>query len=943
MEQITELMRRRIAVIGLSVITVLCVVACQGEGEEEQENSEQEQDAGIDSMADADLDQANDVATEDEEDATSEASDDVGTEPTQDADAPDDTAQDTTDEETTGDDAGSEEPEEIEELDEIELAADGEAKLAIVLGANADAETSVGADELADYLEQISGAPFTIESGSGASGIVLGTLDDFDDLPMDDITFGDGTFEREDYVLRSTEDGLYLLGATPLAVRFAVWDLLYRLGHRQFFPTDTWEVIPEKDELSIAVDVREEPDYFNRQAPRGAMRMDMRPWAQPGWDNWQLRNRITPTFTLHTGHVYDAVIIENQAAFDANPEYWGLVDGQRTSNAQPNIAHEAVQQMFINHALARFNGNPSLDSVAMDPRDGNRWSESAESLAIGSPSDQAVHLANLVAEAVVDAHGEDKYIGMYGYSHHSPPPQIDAHPNVIVSLATGFIRGGYTFEQMIDGWSERTEMIGIREYYGLWIWDYSLPGDGARAANTEYIRDTISHFHDRGARFMNAESNDTWGGYGLGYYLAARMMWDVDETERLEELIDDFVSKAFGSAKVPMAEFYALIDGSATDPYAPARPQPLNDDMVGRMYRLLEEARDLAGEDDAVRARIEDLILYTHYVELFRRYDSIDGPQRQQAFDDFVSFAWRIRATMMAESVELTREINREVNVDSNLQWGAGYSTNRPANIHRVDEDKPFSDQEITTILQEGIDNHDLLDFDLEPWEDSGVLIPANLPADDRGSTTGRVNRGSVRAILSTDDGTLPSLTISAGHIYDDRGPVRWTLRDEQGALLDSGEAPPDEQDHHFELSAAESGKYQFSISNTGQGFVWDYEPRGSRLTLLAGGEYELEQNWYDRLYYYVPEGTEDIYIAGTLMEGRHEFVDGDGNVINSDAIEVTQGYTRVPVPQGQDGAVWSLELVAWRPGIRFLNIPGYASLSPEELLLPEELTDELP
>ncbi len=827
---------------------------------------------------------------------------------------------------------------------EVELAADGEAKMPIVIGEDPDPSLEVAADELADYLQEISGASFEVERGHGERGIVLGTPDDFGALPMADVEFGDGPFDMEDYVIRSADDGLYLLGSTPLATRFAVWDLLYRLGHRQFFPTETWEVVPQLDDIAISADIVERPDYYSRQAPRGAMRMDRRPWAQQPWHDWQVRNRATPTFSLKTGHVYDHVISENGDDFQAHPDYWGEVDGERSSDAQPNVAHDDVQQMFVDYALDELDENPDQHSVAMDPRDGNYWSNSDESLQIGGPSEQATYLANRVAEEIVEHHGDEKYVGMYGYSHHSPPPDIDVHPNVIVSLATEYIRGGYTFEDMLDGWSERAHMIGIREYYGLWEWHHSLPGDGAHAADTEYLQETIPYFHDRGARFINAESNDTWGGYGLGYYLASRMLWDVDEADRMDEIIDDFLSKAFGPAQETMGLFYELIDGSSADPNVPDRPRPLNDDMVGQMYRLLDEARDIAGDDDEIRARIDDLILYTRYVDLYRRYNlmAADDPQIQDAFDDVVSFAWRIRDTMMAESVELVRYIDRDVRSNDNLQWGAGSERHEPADRHREGADEPFSEAEIEAILDDGMANNELLDLDFEPWEDSRQLVPAGFEADEKGEPGDHVNRGAVEAVMATDDGTLPAITASVGHIFDDRGPAQWELRDDSGAVVDHGEIVPDQQDHRFNLEAPGAGTYRFTLDNTGQGLVWDYESRGAKMTLLAGGNHELERNYYDRIYFYVPRGKDAIYLAGTLLEGRHDFVDGDGNTVDAQLIDEIQDYTVVPVPQGQDGRVWSLQLRSAKPEIRFLNIPGYVALSPDELLLPREVVDDM-
>src|SRR5699024_1619461 len=123
--------------------------------------------------------------------------------------------------------------------------------------------------------------------------------------------------------------------------------------------------------------------------------------------------------------------------------------------------------------------------------------------------------------------------------------------------------------------------LGMREYYSVHPWDRDLPGR-ARGANLDYLRKSIVEFHAAKARFMSAESSDNWGPNGLGYYIAARMLWDVDEAQSVEALKQDFLTRAFGTASEPMAEFYSLIDGAN-------RPL-LSSDLIGRMYRQLDKA-----------------------------------------------------------------------------------------------------------------------------------------------------------------------------------------------------------------------------------------------------------------------------------------------------------------------------------------------------------------
>src|SRR5205823_6625834 len=67
---------------------------------------------------------------------------------------------------------------------------------------------------------------------------------------------------------------------------------------------------------------------------------------------------------------------------------------------------------------------------------------------------------------------------------------------------------------------------------------------------------------------VNGESSCNWGPRGLGYYLAARLMWNVREDPKA--LIADFYDKAFGPAALPMERYYVRWWG----PYAAVRTKP---------------------------------------------------------------------------------------------------------------------------------------------------------------------------------------------------------------------------------------------------------------------------------------------------------------------------------------------------------------------------------
>ena len=265
--------------------------------------------------------------------------------------------------------------------------------------------------------------------------------------------------DREAYIFRSHKDGLYVVGATEPAVEHAVWDLLYRLGYRQYFPGRTWEVIPRKDTIETAIDITERPDYLNRRIWYGFGTWDYN--AQP-YAEWCQRNRTASGFVLNISHAYESIIRQNKASFDKNPEFLGLLDGERKSS-KLCIGNPDLRELVVGHAIRYFESNPDHDRISMEPSGGGNWCECYKCAALGSISDRALTLANEVAQAVKSKF-ENKYVGIYAYNYHSPPPSIRVHPNVIISVATAFVKGGYSLDELVAGWSKQGATIGMREY-----------------------------------------------------------------------------------------------------------------------------------------------------------------------------------------------------------------------------------------------------------------------------------------------------------------------------------------------------------------------------------------------------------------------------------------------------------------------------------------------
>jgi len=809
----------------------------------------------------------------------------------------------------------------------VQLAQGGRAVLPVVVAPGASETVRGLAAGLADYLGRISGARFEIATGDGRPGLALGTAADFPALKLAQGLSGDGFGADEQYLLRSHARGLYAVGATETAAQHAAWDLLGRLGCRWFFPGDVWEVVPETADLKLAVDAHEQPDYAYRSIWYGSGMWDYN--VEP-LRLWRIRNRAVSLFELRTGHAYDGIIRHYKDEFQAHPEYLGLLGGQRKSS-KFCVANPGLRALAVRYAREYFRENPAAQCVSIEPSDGGGWCECDKCAALGSPSDRALTLANEISD-MLERELPDKYVAMYAYGQHSPPPAIEARPRVIVNCATAFIRGGLTVEQMIAGWKEKgVRQFGIREYYSVNTWSRDMP-HAARGGDLEYLARTIPRFHALGARFLSAESGDCWGPNGLGYYLATRMMWDVSEASRVESLVDDFLDKAFGPARTPMAAFYRLLNG-------PETPR-MSHDLLGRMYRLLAEAAKLA-PDQRIRTRIDHLALYTRYVELFRAYQqATKGEQRQAAFEQLLRHAYRMRTTMMVHTKSLYRDLperDRTVTVPPEARW----SVPEPKNPWKSSQ--PWSREELDRMVADGIAAHRVAEFTAAHY--GRALVPAaRLAAADR-RRLDDPGRGRGQQVFFTwfdkAPGTL-TLKVTGGLIahYRDRGNVRcelFALADGRERSVDQqATVPPDGKPREVILRTDAAGLHKLVVNDGGDMTQIDW-PEGLARTVEVSQDSTPAHSGRRSGYFYVPRGTRAV--AGFAADDRRATIRDAADQVAFRFAELDgPDHFAVAVPPGQDGRFWSFRDLPDR--LILLTVPPYTARHPRELLLPKEVVE---
>lgn len=809
----------------------------------------------------------------------------------------------------------------------------------VIISQTASESTREAATELATYLGDITDSTISVKVGDGKTGIAVGTLADFPDLKINQ-TFLDpqNLHGRENYLLRSHAQGVHVIGTTDVAMPHAVWGLLHELGYRQYLPGPLWEHIPSTLDLRISVDRSESPTFVDRRIFPGGGLFD---YDRKDVLAWRRRNRLGTGFAVSYSHVYDKIVKDYKQVFEEHPEYLALIDGKRVpvqgSGNKFCISNPAVRQLAVTWATTYLEKRPDAQGVSMEPSDGMGWCECQPCTEMGSISDRAYGLASQVAAAVNEHFDSPKYVGIYAYGGHSPPPSdnMQVHPRVLVMVAKGFLRGGWTFESLLRNWSGRENLMGVRDYLSVYQWSKDMPGEG-RASRRDYPVVALPFMYEQGARLYCGESEGNWGPAGFTYYLTSRVLWNIKEANHADAIFNEYLSNMFGDAAEAMREFYDLIDGN--------KLPLLSEDLVGRMYRVLGDAR-AASNDVNVTWRIDHLIYYTRYVEMYRSYQATsDTKLRQVAFEELIRFAWQIAPTYMVH----TREVHRILpKYDHKMKVPKEAYYRLPSDRNAWAQNKPLPSDAAVNFLKEGIAANALLPF--EPKTFSRDLVPA---ADRLGlMTTGKLGtfagggRGTQLLHTWVDTPRKLQLQAAGGQIahYRNRGNARIKLfkgdevtgGDDEMPLSEAA-VPPDGTFHRIALSTQEKGLHMIQIQDGGDRTELQWAD-GQPMTWYADMSTSANYPGTWTLVFYVPRDARTV--SGYASANRGHILNADGqSVLDLRKALDGSGFFSVPVEPGQAGRIWQLSRC--RDKVMLMTVPPCLARSPAELLLPREVVE---
>lgn len=502
------------------------------------------------------------------------------------------------------------------------IVRDGAPLAALVLPADPAPDETLAAQELQEYVEQISGAQLAVgtEAPAGMLPVLIGAA--APEALVEQIQ-ARGT-DPASFALSVTPEQVALRGLSPEGTLFAAYELLEQLGVRWFMPGELGTVIPQAKTLTL-------PEQQTVQVPSFPGR-----WHNAGAANKQWGRRVRmggPYFPSSHG-----INLGKAITFEEHPEYWSLVDGQRVKR-QHCVSNPDVIKLAAGQLKAYFRANPQAPWVGIGPNDGSGFCECDNCRALDggdwdpfssepSVTDSYIWFFNQLLRSIEDEF-PDKRLCFYAYhTYMRPPVKVKPDPRIVPALAVIALcrihgpDNPICPEKSYWVWLAREWKKVLPEVYDRGYW-FNLADPGFPFSEVHRLRREIPLGKELGLAGWRVETVYHWASETPTMYLAARLMWDASAD--VDALVADFTEKFFGPARGPMQKYLVLMDeairdadyhtGSSFDmPHlypAPVRQQA---------ERLLNEAARLAGAADGLPARRVRLFRQSfNYLDAFVR------------------------------------------------------------------------------------------------------------------------------------------------------------------------------------------------------------------------------------------------------------------------------------------------------------------------------------
>jgi hypothetical protein len=466
---------------------------------------------------------------------------------------------------------------------DIALAQNGRTPYVIALANDAIPAEKTATDELKTYLQQVTGATFSIESetavnantpqilvGAGARTKVLLPDQDWASLGTDGI------------VIKTVGKNLILAGGRPRGSLYAVYQFLEdTVGCRWW--TSTEDMIPQKSTLIVpGQNVVYRPPFDYREHYTTEVQADPI-FATIMRENGHFQKQ-TPEWGGHytiLGFVHTfSKLLPPEKYFQDHPEWYSDPgNGNKPCTAaskrpagedtQLNLSKPGVLDELTKQALAWIKANPEAGYISISQNDNRNYCRDAASMKLAEEEgSQAAPVLNFINKVAVRIHQQypDFKVETLAYSYsENPPKTIRLVENVIIRLAPISSDFGHPLDSdwnaetrdNLKGWAKIAPELFVWNYVTNYF--YTLlphPNWASLGADLRFFANN----HVKGIYEEDRSAKSVGDFIRLRTWLLAHLMWNPNLDQ--DKLTDEFLQGYYGPAAPYLKQYLDLVESS---------------------------------------------------------------------------------------------------------------------------------------------------------------------------------------------------------------------------------------------------------------------------------------------------------------------------------------------------------------------------------------------
>lgn len=723
----------------------------------------------------------------------------------------------------------------------------------------------------------------------------------------------------EAVVIKNSGKGIVIAGNTQLAVQHGMFIYLEKLGYRFYFPHPDWHIIPAAPVLFQKIDYIGSPSFDHRRIWYGYGTGSKS--SDADYNFWFKANRQGGALNASFGQAYDDIVYRNEAVFKKHPEWFYPQPAAGTIPGDPkfDISREDLVQFVIADVMARIekskkNGTQDYKMISLSPSDGLGICNTPACQQYGSLTDRVFYLVNRVAREVRKKY-PDTWIGAYAYSEFIAPPNIALEPNVFVGITTAFNSSKFSIEELVQRWSKKAGKTGMYDYFSNFAWDMDVPGQSLASRPNEVIRN-IRKYHSMGAKGYEAESTTGWMSKGLGHFLGAQLMWDINSNTG--NLREEFFERSFGKASGKIKKIWKGWEDNAFS-------TPRESDLA--MWMDLVTAAATEEKDKKVQARLFHIKSYLYYLALLRRYRETKS---EGSMVPLLNYGYRMMDYGSFAGYPSLFEIGNVTTVpgmkfnDPNAKWKANRSTIGPAEMDQLIALERSRLREVKGVKEFSLTNTFIKAPGAAQWKGAAHENQDNnmlwMPHDFIMQVTapGKENYLEFSGNYVTGGGSERPVSITISGYKNPEGTGETALLTYDYKATKTKEI--------ISLASLKPGFYRVSVYDPAKIFKLIFSP-SLNYSILVTPRLRLNSNFCNNLFAYVPKGV-TVFTVWKSIEVK--FQTPTGRIV--DLANKKEEETEVKVLPGEEG-LWKITFFS---GSLYLNgLPQVLGFNPTHMLVP--------